>query len=96
MPLHRRLPKRGFNNPYGTEYQVVNVRELNELEGDVDPDAMVEHGLINSTKRLVKILGDGELEKALTVSAHAFSGSAREKIEGAGGSVTVLDSEGQA
>lgn len=90
MPLHRRLPKRGFTNVFRTEYQVVNVRDLGGLEGEVTPETLADHGLIGHRRRLVKVLGDGELEAKLSVSAHAFSGSAREKIEAAGGSVTVL------
>lgn len=93
MPLHRRLPKRGFNNVFRTEYQVVNVRDMNDLEGEVTPATLVDAGLVGHAGRPVKILGDGELEVALEVSAHAFSGSARDKIEGAGGSATVLDFE---
>lgn len=93
MPLQRRLPKRGFHNPFRTEYQVVNVRDLAGLEGEVDPRALKQAGLIGSLRRPVKILGEGELSAALEVRAHAFSGSAREKIEGAGGSVRVLGEE---
>lgn len=91
MPLHRRIPKRGFTNIFRTEYQVVNVRDLNGLEGDVDPGVLKEHGLVGSTRHPVKILGEGELEVGLQVAAHAFSKSARAKIEGAGGTVTELE-----
>jgi large subunit ribosomal protein L15 len=90
MPLQRRIPKRGFHNVFRTEYQVVNVRDLEGLEGDVGPEALHAHGLIGHGGRPVKILGEGEIGVALNVSAHAFSRSARAKIEGAGGSVTVL------
>jgi len=90
MPLHRRLPKRGFTNVFRTEYQVVNVRDLGSFEGEVTPETLADHGLIGHRRRMVKVLGDGELEASLAVSAHAFSASARGKIEAAGGSVTVL------
>lgn len=91
MPLHRRIPKRGFTNIFRTEYQVVNVRDLNDLEGEVDPRILKERGLVRSTRHPVKILGEGELKVGLQVSAHAFSKSARAKIEGAGGTVTELE-----
>lgn len=93
MPLIRRIPKRGFKSLHRTEYQVVNVRDLDRFDGDVSPEALKGAGLIRSLHKPVKILGLGEVEKALTVSAHAFSGSARTKIEGAGGSVSVIDAE---
>jgi large subunit ribosomal protein L15 len=90
MPLHRRLPKRGFKNFARVEYQVVNIRDLAKLEGDVTPQSLREAGLLASLRHPVKVLGDGDLSRAVSVSAHAFSKSAREKIEGAGGSVTIL------
>ncbi len=95
MPLHRRLPKRGFHNRNRVEYQVVNVGDLIRMDGDVTPESLRDAGLVRSSRHPVKILGDGEVEKAFTVTAHAFSGSAREKIEGAGGTVTVLGAEDQ-
>ena len=91
MPLHRRLPKRGFKNFARVEYQVVNVRDLAQLEGDVTPQSLHDAGLVATLRRPVKVLGDGEPGRAVSVSAHAFSKSAREKIEGAGGSVTLLE-----
>ena len=91
MPLHRRLPKRGFKNFTRVEYQVVNLRDLASVEGDVTPESLRSANLIASLKRPVKVLGDGELAGKVSVSAHAFSKSAREKIEAAGGSVTVLE-----
>jgi large subunit ribosomal protein L15 len=91
MPLHRRIPKRGFTNVFRTEYQVVNVRDLARVEGSVTPESLKAAGLVGHASRPVKILGDGEVETALEVSAHAFTGSARSKIEAAGGSVTVLE-----
>lgn len=89
MPLHRRIPKRGFHNPFSKEYAVVNLEALKSFAaGDVvTPESMREHGLAHSASRPIKILGDGELSAALTVRAHAFSRSAEEKIERAGGKV---------
>ena len=93
MPLHMRLPKlRGFKNPFRVEYQVVNLDRLGELYpdgGDVSVADLVAKGAVRDGQ-LVKVLGTGELEVALRVSAHAFSGSARQKIEAAGGTVTTL------
>jgi len=93
MPLIRRIPKRGFTNLNRVEYQVVNIRDLEGFDGDVSPETLKAAGLIRSVSKPVKVLGVGEIAKALTVSAHAFSGSARTKIEGAGGSVTVISRE---
>ena len=94
MPLNRRVPKlKGFSNAgFGTSYQVVNTGRLAELYpsgGDVTPEDLVAKGAIRKGER-VKVLADGELSVALRVSAHAFSASARERITGAGGSVTEL------
>ncbi len=91
-PIYRRLPKRGFKNPFRVEYTTVNVGKLEEVcnDGDVvDITFMIKRGLVKSN-RPVKVLGDGELTKKLTVIADAFSKSAKEKIERAGGSVEVL------
>jgi len=93
MPLHMRLPKlKGFTNRFRTEYQVVNLDRIAALfpeGGQVTAEALAERGAVRSGE-LVKVLGQGELAGAVHVSAHAFSGSARTKIEAAGGSVTVL------
>ncbi len=93
MPLHMRVPKlKGFTNRFRVEYQVVNLTRLGELfpqGGAVGVDEMVAAGAVRKN-RLVKVLGDGEPGAALQVTAHAFSGSAREKITAAGGSVTTL------
>ena len=90
MPLHRRLPKRGFTNIFREEYSIVNLERLAALgETTVNPDVLRKAGVI-STKRPVKILGDGELKSAITVHAHKFSKSAQEKIEKAGGKCEVL------
>ncbi len=96
MPLHRRIPKRGFTNINRVEYQVVNLRDLDAFEGDVTVAALKGAGLIRHAARPVKILGQGDVAKALSVEAHAFSKSAREKIEAAGGSVSVLSQVGGA
>ncbi len=88
MPLQRRIPKRGFNPLSRVEYQVVNVGRLERVEGDeATPETMKAVGLIRSLRRPVKVLGKGEIARAMKVTAHAFSGSAREKIEKAGGEV---------
>ena len=81
MPLQRRIPKRGFKNFTRVEYQVVNVRDLASLEGEVTPQRLKEAGLIANLRRPVKVLGEGELNGPISVSAHAFSKSARTKIE---------------
>jgi large subunit ribosomal protein L15 len=92
MPLQRRIPKRGFTPLFRVEYQVVNVRVLEELEAaEVTPQVLADAGLIGSARKPVKILGDGELSRKVSVSAHAFSRTAKEKIEGAGGSVSELE-----
>jgi large subunit ribosomal protein L15 len=90
MPLHRRLPKRGFTNIFRTEYQVVNLDRLAELgETSITPELLVKHRLA-SRNDLIKVLGDGELTTALTVQAHKFSKSAMEKITRAGGKAEVI------
>jgi len=91
MPLHRRLPKRGFTNIFRTEYSVVNLDRLAEAgEKDLTLEKMAALGLLKKRNELVKILGSGELKVALTVHAHKFSKSAQEKIEKAGGKVVVV------
>lgn len=95
MPLHRRIPKRGFHNFTRVEYQVVNVGDLSAMEGEITPATLRAAGLVRSLRKPVKVLGTGEIEKALTVTAHAFSGSAKQKIESAGGTATVLGGEDQ-
>jgi len=92
MPLHRRLPKRGFTSLNKKVYSLVNLRDLDAFEAGaiVDVEALGKAGLINGIKDGVKILADGELSKALTVQAHKFSKSAAEKIAAAGGKAEVL------
>lgn len=92
MPLIRRIPKRGFKSINRVEYQVVNVRDLDRVDGDVSPESLKAAGLVRSLTKPVKILGVGEVSKKLAVSAHKFSASAQAKIEAAGGSTTVLGS----
>ncbi len=93
MPLQRRLPKRGFNNIFATEYAIVNVADLNdrfEAGAVVDAESLVASGLIKKTLDGVKVLGRGEITKALTVKVAAVSETAKAKIEAAGGTVEVL------
>ncbi|MDR3722494.1 MAG: 50S ribosomal protein L15 [Candidatus Acidiferrales bacterium] len=92
MPLHRRLPKRGFSSPFPKSFAVVNVESLNAFAaGDtVTPETLNTRGIVRAVRDRVKILGDGELKIALTVRAHAFSKSAEEKIAQAGGTIEIL------
>lgn len=91
MPLHRRLPKRGFTNPFREEYAIVNLARLDELEGDTfTPESLMESGVIKKIGRGLKILGNGEIKRTVHVTAHAVSASAAEKIKAAGGSVQLL------
>ena len=91
MPLHRRLPKRGFTNIFRTEYTVINLDRLAELNvAEIALEDYKKLGLVSSKNALVKILGSGELSTAITIHAHKFSKSAAEKIEKAGGKAVVL------
>ncbi len=91
MPLQRRVPKVGFVNIFRTEYQVVNVSELGRAGGkEVSIEALLASGLVRSTNKPVKILGNGEISEAYEVTANAFSKSAVEKIEAAGGTTKVV------
>ena len=92
MPLHRRLPKRGFKNIFRREFAEVNVELLNRFDAgtEVTPDLLRERRLVGKNKAGVRVLGEGKLERALTVKAHHFSKSAAEKIRQAGGSVEVI------
>jgi large subunit ribosomal protein L15 len=89
MPLHRRVPKRGFTNIFRQEFNIVNLEKLEGLGDVINPDVLRKAGVI-STKKPVKILGDGELKSAITVHAHKFSKSAQEKITKAGGKFEIL------
>ena len=93
MPLHRRVPKRGFHNPFRVEYEVVNVDTLAErFEAGslVTPELLRERGVIAGSSRPVKVLTRGDVDKALTIRAHKFSGKAAEKIAAAGGSTEAI------
>ena len=93
MPLHRRIPKRGFNNPFAARFAVINLEELNVFPAGetVTPDLLRAHGFVR-TQQQIKVLGDGELKNKLAIHAHAFSASAKDKITKAGGSFEVLAS----
>ena len=92
MPLYRRIPKRGFTNIWRKEYEIVNVETLNRFEAGtvVTPELLVEKGIVKQVKDGVKILGNGNLDRALTVKAEKFTKSALEKIEAAGGKAEVI------
>jgi large subunit ribosomal protein L15 len=93
MPLHRRVPKRGFHNPVRVEYEVVNLDTLAarfDAGAVITPELLLEHGLMSGANRLVKVLARGEVDKALTVRAHKFSGKAAEKIAAAGGTAEAI------
>ena len=91
MPLHRRVPKRGFSNfLFKKEFQIVNLSDLNIIQSEkINPAVMKENGLVKYSLRPIKILGDGEIDKKMNVTASAFSSSAKSKIEKAGGTVEV-------
>ena len=98
MPLHRRVPKRGFHNPFRVEYAVVNLDTLAQVfdaGSEVTPDLLRERGLVRKTGAPVKVLGRGEITKQLTVRAHKFSGSAAQKIAAAGGAAEVIGGQGK-
>ncbi len=92
MPLYRRLPKRGFKNIFALKFAEINVEQLNRFDSNavVDPAALVEAGILKNVLDGVRVLGDGELTKALTVRAQGFTKSAQQKIEAAGGKVEVI------
>jgi large subunit ribosomal protein L15 len=93
MPLHRRLPKRGFTNIFRKEYAIVNVSDLEKLEGNsFSPESLVQAGVVKKLKSGLKVLGKGELTRNITVRAHLFSKSALEKIQKAGGAVETIES----
>ncbi len=94
MPLQRRIPKRGFKNPFREEFEVVNLRDLGRVTDDViTPEVLSAHRLVDlGAGRRIKVLGTGEVARKVTVRAHAVSASARAKIEAAGGSVELLES----
>jgi large subunit ribosomal protein L15 len=91
MPLHRRLPKRGFTNIFQKQYAIVNISTLNKLsESTITPDFLLKEGIVKKIQGGIKILGNGEITKAITVKAHACSASAKEKIEKAQGTVELI------
>ncbi|MEY2820722.1 MAG: 50S ribosomal protein L15 [Opitutales bacterium] len=97
MPLYRRLPHRGFRNVNRVEFAVVNVRDFQELEGkSFGPAELAAAGVIRADGRPLKVLAAGELTRAVTVSAHGFSASAKAKIEAAGGKAVVLGGQAEA
>ena len=91
LPLYRKLPKRGFNNKFGKEYAIINVSTLNKFENGatVTIETLIEKGILDKALDGLKVLGNGELKKAITVVAKVFSETAREKIEAAGGKAEV-------
>jgi large subunit ribosomal protein L15 len=99
MPLVRRIPKRGFHSPFRVEYQIVNVKTLQKLATDgkvtagvVTPEILVKLGVVKGSAHPVKVLGTGEITTRLDIAAHAFSKSAIQKIEGAGGKAQTISS----
>jgi large subunit ribosomal protein L15 len=93
MPLHRRMPKRGFTNaPFQKNFAIVNVATLEKLEGDsFTPEMLVKSGVVNKLGDGLKVLANGDLQRAIHVTAHCFSKTAEEKIKAAGGSITVIE-----
>jgi large subunit ribosomal protein L15 len=91
-PLQRRVPKRGFKNIFKIEFAIVNLKDINKIEGVdvITPEILIEKGIVKNIKDGIKILGEGELQKPLTIKADAFSASASAKITAAGGRVEVL------
>src|SRR6266481_2755478 len=92
MPLHRRVPKRGFHNPFSIEYAILNLEELNVFPAGetVTPELLRAHGFVRRSRDRIKILGDGELTTKIAIHAHAFSASAKDKITKAGGTFEVV------
>ncbi len=91
MPLHRRLPKRGFTNPFREEWAVINLARLEQLPGDTfSPESLMESGVVKKLGRGLKVLANGEITRKITITAHAVSAAAAEKIKAAGGSVELL------
>src|SRR5712672_1702614 len=92
MPLHRRMPKRGFHNPFSVEYSVLNLEELNVFPAGetVTPELLRAHGFVRRSRDRIKVLGDGELTTKIAIHAHAFSASAKDKITKAGGTFEVV------
>lgn len=91
-PLERRLPKRGFKNRFSIEYAIVNLKDINKIEGidTITPEVLIENGLIKDLKHGLKVLGEGDIQRAIVVKADAFSASALSKIAAAGGKAEVV------
>lgn len=92
MPLQRRIPKRGFHNPFRTQMVIINLAQLEALPAgsEVTPELLAQRGLLRGKTKLVKILGDGSLSKPLNIKAHGFSSKAKEKIEASGGKAELI------
>jgi len=92
MPLQRRLPKRGFKNHYSIEYSIINLKDINIIEGidTITPEVLIENGLIKDLKDGLKVLGEGDIQRAMVIKADAFSASALSKIAAAGGKAEVV------
>ena len=96
MPLYRKLPHRGFNNVNRVEFAVINLSQIDKCEGtEIDRNALVKAGLVRESDLLIKVLGNGEISRAVTVSAQKFSASAKAKIEAAGGKVVELKADAE-
>ena len=96
MPLHRRLPKRGFTNIFKKHYAIVNLSSLDKLEGDdFNPERMMELGIVRKMRDGVKVLGSGDITRKIRVEAHLFSKSAMEKIQKAGGEAAVIGADAE-
>lgn len=94
MPLHRRLPKRGFTNIFKKIWAEVNIADLDRFDAEITPETLVAAGLVRRTKQgAIVVLGEGEITKALTVKAHRFTAGAKQKIEAAGGTAEVITTE---
>jgi len=91
-PLIRKIPKRGFNNPFKKEYQIVNLNQLNKIkETSINPELLEKKGIIKNKNKMVKILGLGEIKNPITVSAHAFSKRASQEIKNSGGTIEIIN-----
>ena len=92
MPLQRRLPKRGFKNHFSIEYAIINLKDINKIEGvdTITPEVLIENGLIKDLKNGLKVLGEGDIQRGIVVKADAFSASALSKIAAAGGKAEVV------
>jgi large subunit ribosomal protein L15 len=92
MPLHRRVPKRGFNNIFKKEYEVINIRDLEKVKSEtpIDVNVLKDFGLVKSDKKLIKLLGDGEVSFPIQIRVNQITRTARQKIEAAGGKIEII------